>query len=498
MSRTTRLTLVTLLLICCSAVPRAGQTAHGSPAANACVSPQGGTPQWGLYFVANAELVIDEVSESPLDRLGDQELAWVAPLSHEPAVKVQSEASRRILLGDVDPAVPWLYDWGDLDALALRSYGVLTDRPVFDDFIVSVEQKFAHADEGSIKDIDGAVDGSLFRVTRSGTGAPQLDFFMTEAQIVTALGHDELTVTNGVDVDAFMQDSWGNIFLSFRTDELVVGTLVGDAALVCIPRTAITYDGDVDVQSVIPSSAVVVWDDAMADAFAENAALVTATGKKIDALGDLQAVTLDPAGGTFAALQAIPGLGHDMPNVLFAGQSVGASVLSTRDGGSPAIIDGVALAEPVIHGGALGLAPDATAATTDDLNALALAAIHRPQACLDTPHGAVMLGVENVVLHGAGFTPDDLVVLLIDVEPASPQLSAIPSLPAPAWAGYRHLFMTGPLAVLLQADSEGRAAWQSAPWDVGAPDIATWVRAQMWSLGDGQLSTPVSVWCATP
>lgn len=466
-------------------------------AASHTVDPALGAPRWGLYFVANHELAVDASSPSPLDHLGDAEIAWVAPRAGGPARKVHADVARRVLLDDVDADTPWWLDWGDLDALEVRRYGYVPDAPSFEDFVISVQEAFAQAKEGGSSDLDGAVDGSLFRVTRDEAGAKALRFFMTEKQILSALGHNELPSTNGVDVDAFTQDADGNLYLSFRTDEIVGDTLVDDAGLVAIPAVAITYDGWLDVAAVEPSSAVVVWDGADADEMVTRAGLVASDGDPIEVLGDLQAVTLDPAGGTFVSREPIPGLGPHAPNLLFAGQSIGASVLSTRHGGSVAELDGVTLASQPIGGGPLGLDAEVTGKTTHDLNALCAVADHRPDACVDADDAWVTLGVEPFVVRACGHDPGEPVAWLMAPDAPSDAPATSTSLPAPSWARYPHVHVLGPLAVLAFADTSGRSSWTAPP----PPDdttIATWIRVQAWGLGSGRLSAPARIWCATP
>lgn len=461
------------------------------------VDPTLVAPRWGLLFVPNASLAIDAASSSPLDHLDDQEIAWIAPLGDLPAVQVHARAARRVLLDDVDADVPWLHDWEDIDALDLPRYGWPPTSPDLEDLVLSVQDAFGAATESGSTDADGAVDGSLFRVTRDASGAKALRFFLTEKQILTALGHDELSITDGVDVDAFTQDAFGNVYLSFRHDEWVVGSWLGDEGLVCIPASAISYDGLLDVASVQPSSAVVVWDAADAAAMVAQAGLEEADGDAIVTLGDLQAVSVDPGGGTFPSRTPIPGFGSDAPNLLFAGQRIGASVLSTRAGGTVARLDGIELASSPIDGAALGLDAGATTKTTHDLNALCATRAHEPAPCLDVADDWVTLGSDPLEVESGGHAPLEPVVIRLDVDAPSSSPGVTPSIPAPVWAGYPHLHALGPVAVLVVADAAGRATWLAPAPPAGA-DLATWVTLQSWGLHDMQLSTPARVWCATP
>lgn len=240
---------------------------------------------------------------------------------------------------------------------------------------------------------------------------------------------------------------------------------------------------------------MVVLDKSRVDGMVKHAGLSLASGAGIHTLGNLQALELDPAGGSFAPLQPIPGLPKGAPHLLFAGQRIGATVLSTVKGGTLARVDGQYLGAQTIHGGPLGLDVATTTTGSADLGGLVVLPRRPLQPIVETEQLSlpVITGNESLVFYLAGFAPGASVwVLGAAATPGKGgALSAIPGETGMGWPWRLSPFPSVGWAVAV--DDRGRARIElplggPIPW----PFLAV---MQAYEVGSGRLSAPGSVWC---
>jgi len=476
-----------------------GQTAVDGTAA---ASPGPPAPRT-LFFVVNDLAVtadhgaVGSLPESVLGILFDTNVAAFTPGWDTSAVKVHATPEFNVLVGDVDwDGDFWQIHGGDVDALGVRRRGASQPTPVTTrDLVMSTEYAWGQAIYYWILDQTGALDGSLFSLSRSAGGdAVEVEHFLTESLVLQAIGQGQDFTVDNVDVDAFAQDGLGNVFLSFRTDEWVNGVLVEDDGVVCLPRLHLVYDERGNVTWAGPGKAVVVLDRGRVDALVTHAGLRTEAGTALTTLGDLQALEIDPLGGTFIPVQPIPGMGARAPHFLFNGQRIGATVLTTRDGGRIATLNGRLLGNPVPHGGGLGLDPETSSDTTDDLNGLLVGRRQPPAPCMDVDRGEVQLDAgEEVVFFVGNMRPGGWAWMTVGfafpvagdqlVATAATPLSQYPWIYPPALG----------LSVALPLDERGRAVLP-VPVPPGTP-LPLWVVAQAFEVGTGRLSTPAAAWC---
>jgi len=432
-----------------------------------------------------------------LGTLADHEIAQWRPGLSASAVKVHARAEFECLLGDEDGDGDfWDDPFGDIDAIGLRRYGPPIGRLSVDHLLLSSQDAVLGGFDPLSTDLTGAVDGTIFAVRRGADGGPQVDRFLTEAQIVHAIGQHDDFVSDGVDVDAFAQDATGNIFLSFRHDEQVNGTLLHDDGVVCLPEAGLGYSTTLDVKSVVTGSAVIVLDRSRVNALVGNATLTSVSGNPINSLIDLQALEIDPGGGSFAPVQAIPGQ-PAAPNLFFTGQAVGPAVLTTADGGRVATLNGALLGTPDLNGSALGLHPALSSGTSADLNGLLVLPFQPPPLCVDAVQGEVDLhapdGPPPLRWRVGNASPFAPLLLLVDVVvPASG--GSAPSQPAPFTAFYPDLFALTPVFIWpALADATGRLA---VDLPVGAlPPTGVLVVLQVADTAHRELSPPAAIWC---
>lgn len=433
-----------------------------------------------------------------LGTLADHEIAQFRPGLASSAVKAHARAEFECLLGDEDGDGDfWGDPFGDIDAIGYRRYSPPVGRLTIGKLLLSSQDAIAGGFDPLSADYAGAVDGTIFSLHRKADGTgPLIERFLTEWQIVRAIGQYDAMVSDGVDVDAFAQDAAGNIFLSFRHDEQVNGTLLHDDGVVCLPKSGLSYDAAFNVSSVVYDSAVIVLDRTRVNALVVNAGLISAAGNPIGSLIDLQALEIDPAGGSFVPVQPIPGQAG-APNLLFAGQAIGPTVLSTLDGGRIATLNGAALGTVTLNGSALGLDPTLSSGASADLNGLLVLPAQPPPLCVDVEQGQLDLGLPGGppllrwrVGNAPPFAP---LLLLVEVVVPSPWGGA-PSVPAPPGALYPDLFAIAPAFVWpAMADASGRLAFELAV--AGAPPGGFLVVLQVADMLRRELSAPALIWC---
>ena len=467
-------------------------TALAAPAASQA-------PPHALVFVMNddgttADFGSIDGQPSALGDLYDTTLVRLVPAAGGPARKLTGLAEWACLLGDEDgDGDLWEGLFDDLDAVGLNAWFPPPERLRSRDLILSCEDAFGGAQETFAYDSIGACDGSLFRLERTPDGQSfQVRTFLAEWMVLQAIG--QFDFTDGVDVDAFAMDGEGNIYLSFRVDELVNGVVLEDDGVVALPGNRLDWSTQLDVVSADPGSAVRVLDALAVNALVLHAGLKNASGLTITSLTDLQALELDPSGGSFAPVQASQDL-PAVPHLLFNGQTLGPTVLTTRDGGRIATLDGAALGSLSLSGGPLGLDPASTSGATSDLNALLVLPDTLPVPMLDVTDGEVDVhatGSAEIELLGAHFTPAAPALLLVDGRMALGG-DTFPSLPLPAALVYPDWYL-GTFPVLLAVVADGAGRFRQALTAPAVP-VSYVVLAQAADLVRKEVSSPALVSC---
>ena len=317
-----------------------------------------------------------------LDLLGDETLAEVVPgAGTVHASKTMSLATLNALLGDEDLDLDFFESpFDEIDALALPPQYVPTawGSPSLLDYWWSGQHDFGEAFPAMVS------DGSLWRLVKApGAGGPVVEVTLDHALVQAGLG-----TTGPVDVDAAAFDGDGNLYLSFRDDELIQGDLValGDGAIVAFAADDIAWNLDGTIADLGDDTAEIVLAESDVDALVVAAALLDELGAPVTKIGDLQALDVDPAGGTFLGADGVT----LWPNLLLAGSTQGPRVLTTANGGQLATLNGVSLGDASSpSGAALGLDGNG-----NDLAALQVIKARDLPLCLD--------------LSGQGLTPQDL------------------------------------------------------------------------------------------
>jgi|GEM_PF-6274575 len=469
------------------------------PAAPA--APQVAPPQ-SLYFVMNDDGTtadLGAVADQPASALGqlyDTTIVRFVPGTDASAVKVTGLPEWACLLGDADGDFDfWEALFDDVDALGLNVLLPPPERLTSRNLILSSEAAFGNANESTSQDVGGACDGTLFTLLRTPDGGSFLvDPFLREITVLSAIDQLSDPDSDGVDVDGFALDTSGNVYLSFRVDEPVNGVLLADDGVVCLPSHELIYDWPYRVLDATPGSAFIVLDAAGASTLVAHAGLKGASGQLLQSLTDLQALEIDPAGGSFVPLQPPPWL-PEVPNLLFNGQSIGPTVLTTADGGRIATLNGMPLGTVALSGASLGLDPASTSGTTSDLNALLVVADGPPCPLVDVGAGEVDVHVPGAQLEflAGNLTPEAPALLLVDT--AVPQAGeGFASVPLPAGLLYPDYFLSSPPFVLaIPTDVHGRLR---VIGPVGPlPPISFVVLAQAADLVRKEISSPALIWC---
>ncbi|MBM3985560.1 MAG: hypothetical protein FJ296_07730 [Planctomycetes bacterium] len=434
---------------------------------------------------------------SALGDLYDTTLVRFVPGTDASAAKVAGLPEWACLLGDEDGDFDfWEGIFDDLDALGLHALLPPPARLTSGSLILSCEAAFGGALESSVYDSLGACDGTLFRLDRAPGGATYLVHrFLTEASVLAAIGQLGQPDSDGVDVDAFAMDPDGNIYLSFRVNEAVNGTVLEDDGVLALPWSTLSWDSDLDVIDVVPGSAVIVLDALAVNTLVLHAGLKNASGNTITTLTDLQALELDPQGGSFVPVQVTPGL-PAVPHLLFNGQTIGPVVLTTRNGGVIAALNGQPLGTTTLSGSALGLDPGSSSGATSDLNGLLVMPDSLPVPMLDVTDGEVDVHAApegaTVEFLGAHFTPGAAALLLLDgwVPLGSPDISSVPVKPGLVYPDY----YLSPFALLVPVvtDAAGRfrVSFTAPPLH-----LSYLVLAQAADVVRKELSSPALAWC---
>jgi len=162
----------------------------------------------------------------------------------------------------------------------------------------------------------------------------QVEYFMRREQFNQVLG---LPLNTPIDVDAIAWSPNYGVFFSLDADivcNTACGpTLVRDGDLVMVPATVIAWTSDFRVGAVPPSSAVVIYTEAMIDGMVAAAGVTNRFGACIPNAIDLESLEIDWSG---PALTLVPCTGSPLsvPSFVFSTETMtGASLLTTAFGG---------------------------------------------------------------------------------------------------------------------------------------------------------------------
>ncbi|MFN3244214.1 MAG: hypothetical protein ACE37K_22095 [Planctomycetota bacterium] len=176
--------------------------------------------------------------------------------------------------------------------------------------------------------------GDVARIVRNAVGEGQVEHFIRQEMIQSALG---LPASSIVDVDAIAFGPNYGVFFSLDQDTLAMTdcgpTLVRDGDVLCIPPYALNYTPDLRIAGVVPSAAVVVYDENTMDAFTANAQVTDRFGNCLSAAVDVESLVIDYTGPS-VAVTSCAGITLPVPSLLFSVETgTGASVLTTAFGG---------------------------------------------------------------------------------------------------------------------------------------------------------------------
>jgi len=360
-----------------------------------------------------------------------------------------------------------------LDALHIKIHGETT--ATLRDVFFSTDIDFPCAGSGVIE------PGDISAIALDANTDGMID----DVLIRTALGIPPSAL---LDVDAFTKSAL-SVYLSFEQDMFILGGTVWleDGGVVVIPASAITWSGYQAV-AVSPSSAVVAFHEAGADAICANAVAGNHLGSPVTAIGDLDGLEVDPAGGSF--------LSDDgslvLPNLIFCGEQLtGGGIVSTVGGGSIAVLNGIPMGTVWEYGpttgSQIGMKPD----MKTSLNGLALSGpTHRFVLDTKTPY---LPAPDTVHFAAGGATPGLYVTWLMRIYGDNTPGGYQPSLDAwnpcfPDW------FMSNASLAGIVADANGVAEGY-VPYSGGVPAGMTLVLQGITLVDDAYvgLSAPITM-----
>lgn len=182
----------------------------------------------------------------------------------------------------------------------------------------------------------GLRPGDVGRTIRNGSGDGQVLHFIRAEDIQVALGLPPSPIV--IDVDAVAWAPNSGIFLSLDDDVACVPcggpTILEDGAIFAINATDYTMTGGV-ITGTLPNSAIVVYTEAMMDAFVANAQVTDRFGACVPVAIDVEALEIDRTNPTTTFVPGCYGTVLAVPRMLFTTQNLsGGGVLTTALGGS--------------------------------------------------------------------------------------------------------------------------------------------------------------------
>ncbi|MEO0480230.1 MAG: hypothetical protein AAF196_12185 [Planctomycetota bacterium] len=320
-------------------------------------------------------------------------------------------------------------------------------------------------------------DGDMVRIRRDGS----LETFLSQADVISAMGG----ASTNVDINGFTVDqSNGDLYMTFTAGVDVNGTAMADGGIMLIPGSAYTLAGGV-VTAMTPNTAVVALTDADVSAI-----FMAVTG---DNISDCTGIEIDPTGGTFMS----PSTGLTLPHLWLADDD-GAddSIISTKV--AIPTVNGV----PLTAGPGMGLTPlNPFGSPNGNPFGIAFVAQNpapvRPMIVDQFPSSFPAPAMVNVDIAGA--SPTSAVFLILEIFNATPmggfpaRLGGLGALlaPTPLAPTSLHLFF-GPgsaATIPLITDAEGFATFPLSLPPLTANIGLTW---QAVDLGTFNFSAPTT------
>ncbi|MGE3172566.1 MAG: hypothetical protein AB7O97_08045 [Planctomycetota bacterium] len=435
--------------------------------------------QQTLLMIADSDERTIGLDAPEIDLIRSDEIYEVTPLpggayTARPFLPISLQYS---YLGDTDNDAQYVEDsvdgpGGTLDVVFVKAgtTGPVTPRDVY----------FSIDSVTSIN-IPGLGLSDVIRYAAPGV----LDTFVTETELAVATGGTSLNL------DALCQSPTGDLFLSFALTETLWFGSADDGDLIMIPASAITYDPVTgNVTAMAANSAVLVANQTDLVAMVNASGFRSSVGGTVTTTSfELSGLEMDPNGGFFIAPQD-PLL--VVPNVLFCWSdfSSDGGILSTANGGSFALINGVPMASAIAtQGDQIGWLPDSTG--TNGPGGIALIPIQAPSyAMLNYPRNLHTQGTGQTMLQlqVSGGTPNGLSILAVSVETsiAGGGFGGLPSIPGVGG----ELFLSNPFVLgLYPHDALGNT--QSQLLILATPPLSGLNMAtQSLDLATFQLSTP--------
>lgn len=251
------------------------------------------------------------------------------------------------LTGPIDALLVMTYDWNSEQGARPRQSPVTAADTYFSPSV----------DVGTnVSGAPGLRRGDCGRFVRTAAGNGQVSRFISAEQLIAAFGmHDPVTLqqlqANDIDLDAITVSVDRHIFVSFdalhgvrvELNGNLVNMLADDGAVLCIPGPAWLPNARGEVANVMPNRGVVVFSEAQANVLAVNAMLTDNGGACVPVMIDTESLAIDPNGGNFTTQWGNQQL--TWPNLLLNGELMtGAGVITTRNGGMIAQVNGAPLA----------------------------------------------------------------------------------------------------------------------------------------------------------
>lgn len=295
-------------------------------------------------------------------------------------------------------------------------------------------------------------------------------YFLRGEQIISALGlvDQERRPLDPEDVrlDAITVDMSGTVYLSFEDTHLVQLNCQGlqtytvdDGAVLMIPGGVFKYDLYGNIAAVKPNSGYVLFGESNIDQMVKRAKSERRSGACLTKCIDTDGLALDPRGGTLRVGWC--NFVFDVPNLLFTTQAhTGAGVLSTRNWGEIAQVNGCKLARPcgapgTTSGQQMGLRNSGNVGSLDGLATAFLRPFRFALSTNDVKtlggkcewHVGTSMNVQNVMLFAGN-----------GVLPISPAWDILARLSQPTNSfpeAFPNAFVYGPILVTMVADGWG-------------------------------------------
>ncbi len=339
--------------------------------------------QHSLIVSPDADFVIRGLpGTSALGAVDDQESILVTPDAQNPyearPFRTFSVINTMHGDGDLDGDLNDTDKYGDLNCLFVKNRLPNPDTGPFEPGNLYMSCSFnttaavATANSGVVT----VRDGDVWRA-RNGT----LEFFITETQILDALGDS----TADIDIDGMCQDQMGSLWFTFwdATNSVAGGSLL-DGDLMHIPASAISYDANGNVQSVLFGSAVLWASESQMDALAANSGTFRQDGTAVTRAGDLSGLNIDVGPGAWQSPQDPNLIG---PNLIFTSNFLENfdNIWTTANAGSAAVINGVTMGytSGPADGSKLGIGQ--LASGQDAINAMVVVPAQTGWIAVDSP-----------------------------------------------------------------------------------------------------------------